>query len=108
MNQMTGGMGTSKDGDKGAEAGAHGGAKKAKKKIAKGSVEDQWILFDDEDTCFYKYKDITGINIDLQGGRADTQIAYVLMFKRSTCVMPDCPPKEINIELKSAKDRKKE
>jgi hypothetical protein len=48
----------------------------------------------------YQYKQITGVNIDLQGGRADTQIAYVLLFKRSPCIMPDAPPREIDIELK--------
>jgi ubiquitin carboxyl-terminal hydrolase 14 len=63
--------------------------KKIKPKTAKSSEEDEWYCYDDEDVSSHLYKNITGLSIDLQGGRADTPIAYVLLYKRLPCVMPD-------------------
>merc|ERR1712194_95140 len=80
--------------------------KKGKKKAPTGSSEDTWFLYDDEDVSSYKYKDIVGMNIDLQGGRADTQIAYVLLYKRVPCVMPDEAAREIQVDLTKDKDGK--
>jgi len=46
--------------------------------------EDQWICYDDEDVTQWNWKDITGISMDLMGGRADTQIAYINIYKKVT------------------------
>ncbi|CAD7948441.1 unnamed protein product [Amoebophrya sp. A25] len=69
--------------------------------------DDQWLLFDDEDVLPYEWKQITGINLDLQGGRADTQIAYMCLYRRIPCVMPDTPPKEFDVPMPDAKKAKK-
>jgi ubiquitin carboxyl-terminal hydrolase 14 len=63
--------------------------KKSKPKTAKSSEEDTWYCYDDEEVTSHPYKNICGLSIDLQGGRADTPIAYVLLYKRVPCIMPD-------------------
>ncbi|CAD7965483.1 unnamed protein product [Amoebophrya sp. A120] len=68
--------------------------------------DDQWLLFDDEDVLQYEWKQITGINLDLQGGRADTQIAYMCLYKRISCVMPDTPPKSFDIVMEDKNAKK--
>jgi len=55
-------------------------SKKANKEIK----DDQWICYDDETTSMHLWKDITGVSMDLQGGRADTQIAYINIYKKVT------------------------
>ena len=40
------------------------------------------LNLDDEDVMLYDWKIITGISMDLQGGRADTQIAYICLYKK--------------------------
>jgi len=46
--------------------------------------DDQWICYDDETVSQWNWKDITGISMDLMGGRADTQIAYINIYKKVT------------------------
>lgn len=46
--------------------------------------DDQWLCYDDEDVMMWNWKDITGVSMDLMGGRADTQIAYINIYKRVT------------------------
>lgn len=57
---------------------------KHKKADGKDLKEDQWVLFDDEDTSFETWNRMTGAAIDLQGGRADTQIAYINIYRKIT------------------------
>merc|ERR1712194_601518 len=44
--------------------------KKGKKKGPVNPGEDSWFCYDDDEVISYQYKDIVGLNIDLQGGRA--------------------------------------
>merc|ERR1719221_901972 len=52
------------------------------KKNGKDVKDDVWLQFDDEDVSRHLWKEIMGIAIDLQGGRADTQIAYINIYKK--------------------------
>jgi ubiquitin carboxyl-terminal hydrolase 14 len=83
-------------------------AKKPKPKTAKSSDEDIWYCYDDEEVSSHTYKNITGLSIDLQGGRADTPIAYVLLYKRVTCVMPDDSVEVHKLGSASSEDKKAE
>jgi ubiquitin carboxyl-terminal hydrolase 14 len=83
-------------------------AKKPKPKTAKSSDEDIWYCYDDEEVSSHTYKNITGLSIDLQGGRADTPIAYVLLYKRVPCVMPDDSVEVHKLGSASSEDKKEE
>jgi len=54
------------------------------KKAKSVKEDDQWILFDDDETQFVNWKDMVGMSTDLQGGKADTQIAYINIYKKVT------------------------
>lgn len=60
-----------------ADGGHYVGWVRTHKKDGKDYKDDVWLLFDDEDVLQYEWKQITGVSLDLQGGRADTQIAYM-------------------------------
>merc|ERR1712194_127755 len=79
-----------------ADGGHYVGWIKTKSADGKELKDDKWLLFDDEKVMEYEYKQITGIALDLQGGRADTQIAYMCLYKRLPCVMPDTPPRDFS------------
>eukprot|EP00437_Effrenium_voratum_P014573 CAMPEP_0181454574 /NCGR_PEP_ID=MMETSP1110-20121109/30309_1 /TAXON_ID=174948 /ORGANISM="Symbiodinium sp., Strain CCMP421" /LENGTH=516 /DNA_ID=CAMNT_0023578925 /DNA_START=38 /DNA_END=1588 /DNA_ORIENTATION=- len=55
-----------------------------KKADGKDLKDDQWVLFDDDDVSFVSWKDMTGMSTDLCGGKADTQIAYINIYKKIT------------------------
>lgn len=55
-----------------------------KKADGKELKDDQWVLFDDESVSFQNWKDMTGLSTDLCGGKADTQIAYINVYKKLT------------------------
>lgn len=55
-----------------------------KKGNAKEKTDDQWICYDDETVSCHNFKNIMGVDIDLQGGRADTQISYINIYKKVT------------------------
>eukprot|EP00812_Abedinium_dasypus_P013466 NODE_696_length_1402_cov_200.123237.p1 GENE.NODE_696_length_1402_cov_200.123237~~NODE_696_length_1402_cov_200.123237.p1 ORF type:complete len:425 (+),score=124.19 NODE_696_length_1402_cov_200.123237:131-1276(+) len=61
---------------------------RTRKADGKEIKEDRWVLFDDETVVPYEWKDLVGLNIDLQGGKADTQIAYMCLFKKVSTVVP--------------------
>jgi len=46
--------------------------------------DDRWLCYDDETVTMHNWKDITGLSCDLMGGRADTQIAYINIYKKVT------------------------
>jgi len=70
-----------------ADGGHYVGWTLARKASKKDDVkDDQWICYDDEDTQQYDWKDITGVTMDLMGGRADTQMAYINIYKK--CSVP--------------------
>merc|ERR1719188_1203201 len=77
-----------------ADGGHYVGWVRTHKADGKDYKDDQWLLFDDEDVLQYEWKQITGVSLDLQGGRADTQIAYLCLYRKIPCVMPDTPPKD--------------
>mmetsp|Transcript_87606 Transcript_87606/g.225688 ORF Transcript_87606/g.225688 Transcript_87606/m.225688 type:complete len:529 (-) Transcript_87606:93-1679(-) len=52
------------------------------KKADKDRKEDMWVLFDDEDVFETTFPNITGAGTDLQGGKADTQIAYINIYQK--------------------------
>jgi len=55
-----------------------------KKGDVKEKTDDQWICYDDETVSCHNWKNITGIDIDLQGGRADTQISYINIYRKAS------------------------
>mmetsp|Transcript_52726 Transcript_52726/g.123308 ORF Transcript_52726/g.123308 Transcript_52726/m.123308 type:complete len:520 (+) Transcript_52726:80-1639(+) len=55
-----------------------------KKADGKELKEDRWLCFDDETVTMYDWKDIVGVSIDLQGGKADTQLAYINIYRKVT------------------------
>eukprot|EP00931_Biecheleriopsis_adriatica_P065913 TRINITY_DN40363_c0_g1_i1.p1 TRINITY_DN40363_c0_g1~~TRINITY_DN40363_c0_g1_i1.p1 ORF type:complete len:532 (-),score=178.02 TRINITY_DN40363_c0_g1_i1:87-1682(-) len=55
-----------------------------KKADGKELKDDRWVLFDDDDVSFVNWKDMTGLSTDLCGGKADTQIAYINIYKKVT------------------------
>jgi len=67
-----------------ADGGHYVGWVKHKKADRKETKEDQWILFDDEDVTFENWSNMVGLSIDLQGGKADTQIAYINIYRKVT------------------------
>lgn len=54
------------------------------RKADKEMKDDIWICYDDETVTQWTWKDISGISMDLQGGRADTQISYINIYKKVT------------------------
>jgi len=44
--------------------------------------DDRWLLFDDETVTAHDWKELCGIGTDLQGGKADTQIAYINIYRK--------------------------
>lgn len=56
------------------------------KEKADGKVvkDDRWACFDDETVSMYNWKDMVGLSTDLQGGKADTQIAYINFYRKVT------------------------
>lgn len=53
------------------------------KKGANGKVpEDRWLQYDDETVSMHDWKDIVGLSVDLQGGKPDTQIAYINIYRK--------------------------
>mmetsp|Transcript_7532 Transcript_7532/g.21562 ORF Transcript_7532/g.21562 Transcript_7532/m.21562 type:complete len:535 (-) Transcript_7532:146-1750(-) len=71
-----------------ADGGHYVGWVKHKSQLGKDNKEDQWILFDDETVSFEKWNDMVGLSTDLQGGKADTQIAYINIYKKVTVRAP--------------------
>lgn len=67
-----------------ADGGHYVGWTKHKKADGKEIKEDQWILFDDEDASLEEWKNMVGMPYDLQGGKADSQIAYINIYKKIT------------------------
>jgi len=65
-----------------ADGGHYVGWTRLKKADGKEVKDDQWICYDDETTSQWNWKDITGTHMDLMGGRADTQMAYINIYKR--------------------------
>merc|ERR1711879_96169 len=55
-----------------------------KKADGKDLKDNRWVLFDDDDVSFVNWKDMTGVGTDLCGGKADTQIAYINIYKKVT------------------------
>jgi len=45
-------------------------------------MDDQWICYDDETCSQWGWKSITGEAMDLMGGRVDTQISYINIYKK--------------------------
>jgi len=64
-----------------ADGGHYVGWVKHKSADGKDVKEDQWILFDDETASLTDWKQLVGYT-DLQGGKADTQIAYINIYKK--------------------------
>merc|ERR1719436_1134928 len=55
-----------------------------KKADGKDLKDDKWVNFDDEDVSFHNWKDLVGLSTDLQGGKADTQMAYINIYRKVT------------------------
>mmetsp|Transcript_6094 Transcript_6094/g.14151 ORF Transcript_6094/g.14151 Transcript_6094/m.14151 type:complete len:525 (+) Transcript_6094:165-1739(+) len=67
-----------------ADGGHYVGWVKFKKADGKENKEDTWILFDDETTSFETWNNMVGLSTDLQGGKVDTQIAYINIYRKIT------------------------
>lgn len=57
---------------------------RSEKADGKQVKEDRWYLYDDETVSVWDWKDIVGLSTDLQGGKPDTQIAYINIYKKVT------------------------
>jgi ubiquitin carboxyl-terminal hydrolase 14 len=51
-------------------------------KVGKEVKDDRWLLFDDDEVSAHNWKDLVGLGTDLQGGKVDTQIAYINIYKK--------------------------
>jgi len=69
-----------------ADGGHYVGWNLHKKADGKELKDDMWVLFDDDSVSFQNWKDICGLGTDLQGGKADTQIAYINIYKKVSVV----------------------
>mmetsp|Transcript_62192 Transcript_62192/g.148373 ORF Transcript_62192/g.148373 Transcript_62192/m.148373 type:complete len:523 (+) Transcript_62192:84-1652(+) len=67
-----------------ADGGHYVGWSLHKKADGKENKEDRWLCYDDETVTAHDWKDIVGLSIDLQGGKADTQMAYINIYKKVT------------------------
>mmetsp|Transcript_60234 Transcript_60234/g.179390 ORF Transcript_60234/g.179390 Transcript_60234/m.179390 type:complete len:373 (+) Transcript_60234:3-1121(+) len=75
-----------------ADGGHYVGWNLHRKADGKELKDDKWVLFDDEDVSFTNWKDMTGLSTDLQGGKADTQIAYINIYKKVTVTVDQGKP----------------
>jgi len=66
----------------------------------KAKTEDQWLCFDDDVVSIHNWKDIMGLHGDLQGGKADSMMAYINIYKK-TSVM--APPQKVVAEVEEMK-----
>jgi ubiquitin carboxyl-terminal hydrolase 14 len=71
-----------------ADGGHYVGWSRYRQADGKDLKEDKWVLFDDEDVSFTSWKDMCGFQTDLQGGKADTQIAYINIYKKQVVRVP--------------------
>lgn len=93
-----------------ADGGHYVGWAKHRKADGKELKDDKWILFDDESVDFYNWKDMTGLSTDLTGGKVDTQIAYINIYKKMMVKVPqgqvlgstEAPDKRQRVEPESA------
>jgi len=53
-----------------------------RQKADKENKDDMWLCYDDETVSERTWKDITGVSMQLQGGVADSQIAYINIYKK--------------------------
>jgi len=67
-----------------ADGGHYVGWALATKADGKELKEDRWCCFDDETVHMYDFKDLVGLGTDLQGGKPDTQIAYLSFYRKVT------------------------
>jgi len=94
-----------------ADGGHYVGWVRHKKADGKDTKDDVWYLFDDDNVYRYEWKQMTGLNLDLQGGRADTQIAYVCLYKKVSLRMSESlvnsEAARLDAELSKPSDTKK-
>jgi len=55
---------------------------KYKRADGKELKEDQWVHYNDDEVSFESWNNMVGLATDLQGGKADTQIAYLNIYKK--------------------------
>eukprot|EP00929_Paragymnodinium_shiwhaense_P007834 TRINITY_DN111740_c0_g1_i1.p1 TRINITY_DN111740_c0_g1~~TRINITY_DN111740_c0_g1_i1.p1 ORF type:complete len:541 (-),score=235.68 TRINITY_DN111740_c0_g1_i1:215-1837(-) len=67
-----------------ADGGHYVGWALATKADGKDVKEDRWCCFDDDTVHMYDWKDLVGLGVDLQGGKVDTQIAYLSFYRKVT------------------------
>jgi len=65
-----------------ADGGHYVGWSRYKKADGKDLKEDMWCQYDDEEVTFENWSNMVGLATDLQGGKADTQIAYINIYKK--------------------------
>jgi len=65
-----------------ADGGHYVGWSRYQKANGKDLKEDMWCQYDDEEVTFENWANMVGLATDLQGGKADTQIAYINIYKR--------------------------
>lgn len=67
-----------------ADGGHYVGWARSQKADGKTLKEDRWLSYDDESVFGCGWKDFVGYGTDLQGGKPDTQIAYISIYKKLT------------------------
>lgn len=65
-----------------ADGGHYVGWGRTKKADGKETKEDRWVCYDDDLVYGLDWKDMVGLGTDLQGGKVDTQIAYINIYHK--------------------------
>merc|ERR1719171_1347200 len=63
-----------------------------KKADGKELKDDRWICFDDDTVTYTYFKEMCGQGTELQGGKADTQMAYLCFYQKIS--VPKAKPGE--------------
>lgn len=69
----------------------------------KGLKDDRWICFDDDTVTYTYWKEMCGQGTELQGGKADTQMAYLCFYQKVQ--VPKSKPGEELLQKKMEEER---
>lgn len=87
-----------------ADGGHYIGWVRSKEANGKDQKEDEWLQFDDDTVTNHLWKDL-----DLAGGRADTDLAYLCVYKKKSVKATEALANEANakVEAQLIEDQKK-
>eukprot|EP00746_Dinoflagellata_sp_MGD_P000493 gnl/MRDRNA2_/MRDRNA2_100883_c0_seq1.p1 gnl/MRDRNA2_/MRDRNA2_100883_c0~~gnl/MRDRNA2_/MRDRNA2_100883_c0_seq1.p1 ORF type:complete len:556 (+),score=150.83 gnl/MRDRNA2_/MRDRNA2_100883_c0_seq1:113-1780(+) len=74
-----------------------------KKADGKELKDDRWICFDDDTVSYTYWKEMCGQGTELQGGKADTQMAYLCFYQKVQ--VPKAKPGEQLLTVNNVKEQ---